>query len=121
MVNCPSVIPTQYTVVFKNWDGSVLQSMQLEEGQMPQYTGVTPTKPSDAQYFYTFSGWTPQIVAVTADATYTATYTATPRSQGIEDVQGDNVQCTKILRNGQVFILRGDKTYTLQGQEIIVP
>ena len=38
--------------------------------------------------------------------------------QGIEDVQGDNVQCTKILLNGQVFILRGEKTYTLTGQEV---
>ena len=69
--------PTYYTIKFKNWDGSVLQSTQVEEGQMPQYTGATPTKPSDSQYIYTFSGWTPQIVAATADATYTATFTAT--------------------------------------------
>ena len=70
--NCAS-----YTITFKNWDGSVLQSTQVEEGQMPQYTGATPTKPDDAQYTYTFSGWTPQIVAATADATYTATFAAT--------------------------------------------
>ena len=37
---------------------------------------------------------------------------------GIEDIQGDDVQCTKVLRDGQIFILRGDKTYTLQGQEV---
>ena len=84
---------------------------------MPQYTGATPTKPSDSQYSYTFSGWTPQIVAATADATYTATYTDTPRGLGVEDVLSEQVQYTKILRNGQIFILRGDKTYTLQGQE----
>jgi hypothetical protein len=71
--NCAS----SYTVQFLNWDGSVLQSTQVEEGKMPQYTGATPTKPSDSQYSYTFSGWTPQIVAATADATYTATFTAT--------------------------------------------
>ena len=41
--------------------------------------------------------------------------------QGIEDVQGNNVQCTKILHNGQIYLLRGDKNYTLTGQEIIVP
>ena len=69
--------PTYYTIKFKNWDGSVLQSTQVEKGKMPQYTGTTPTKPSDSQYSYTFSGWTPQIVAATADATYTATFTAT--------------------------------------------
>ena len=121
VVNCPGVIPTQYTVVFKNWDGSVLQSMQVEEGQIPQYTGATPIKPDDAQYTYTFSGWTPQIVAATADATYTATFTATPKGQGIDDVQSDPTQCTKVIRDGQLFILRGDKTYTLQGQETIMP
>ena len=74
VVNCPDAVPTKYTIVFKNWDGSVLQSTQVEEGKMPQYTGTTPTKPSDSQYSYTFSGWTPQIVAASADATYTATY-----------------------------------------------
>ncbi len=111
--NCAS-----YTITFKNWDGSILQSTQVEEGQMPQYTGATPTKPSDSQYSYTFSGWTPQIVAATADATYTATYTDTPRGLGVEDVLSEQVQCTKVIRDGQIFILRGDKTYTLQGQEV---
>ena len=38
--------------------------------------------------------------------------------EGINDVQSDDVQCTKVLRDGQIFILRGDKTYTLQGQEV---
>jgi hypothetical protein len=38
--------------------------------------------------------------------------------QGLEDVQVNNVQSTKFLRDGQIFILRGDKTYTLQGQEV---
>ena len=41
--------------------------------------------------------------------------------QGIEDVQGDNVQATKahkILRNGQIFILRGEKIYTITGQKM---
>ena len=27
-------------------------------------------------------------------------------------------EATKLLRNGQIFILRGDKVYTLQGQEL---
>ena len=38
--------------------------------------------------------------------------------QGIEDVQGNNVQSTKILHDGQIVILRGEKVYTLQGQEV---
>lgn len=35
---------------------------------------------------------------------------------GIEDVQSDNVQGTKELRNGQLLIRRGDNIYTITGQ-----
>ena len=40
--------------------------------------------------------------------------------QGIDEVSGDGLQVTgkKILRDGQLFIQRGAKTYTLQGQVI---
>lgn len=37
---------------------------------------------------------------------------------GIVDVQSDNVQSTKILRNGQVLIIREDAIYNLFGQKI---
>ena len=110
--------PPTYTITFANWDGTELQSSQVTEGEMPEYTGATPVRPEDEQNTYSFNGWSPAIVAATADATYTATYAGTPKSQGIEDVQGDKVQCTKVLRDGQIFIFRGDKTYTLQGQEV---
>ena len=107
--------PPTYTITFANWDGATLQSSQVEEGTLPIYTGATPERPEDEQYIYTFNGWSPAVVAATADATYTATYTATPKSQGIEDVQGNNVQCTKVVRDGQIFILRGEKVYNAQG------
>ena len=44
--------------------------------------------------------------------------TTTGDAQGFEDVQGNNVQCTKIVHNGQIFILRGEKVYTVTGQEV---
>ena len=50
--------------------------------------------------------------------TKTVSFSTTGDEQGIEDVLSDQVQNTKILRNGQIFILRGDKTYTLTGQEV---
>lgn len=36
----------------------------------------------------------------------------------IGTVQSDNIPCTKILRNGQILILRDGKVYTVTGQEV---
>ena len=33
-------------------------------------------------------------------------------------VPSDKIQCTKVLRDGQIYILRGEKAYNLQGIEI---
>jgi len=32
--------------------------------------------------------------------------------------QEQKVNCQKLIRNGQILILRGDHTYTVQGQEV---
>ena len=37
--------------------------------------------------------------------------------EGVENVQG-NVKNVKVIRDGQLLILRGDKTYTVTGQEV---
>lgn len=37
---------------------------------------------------------------------------------GISDVQSENVQCTKVLRDGQLLIMKGNRTYNAQGQLI---
>lgn len=109
-------IINKYTITFKNDDGSELCADEWDYGTMPYCE--EPTKEDDEQYRYTFAGWSPDIVVVKVDATYTATYTVTPKSQGIEDVLGEDVQCKKLVRDGQIFILRGEKVYTLQGQEV---
>ena len=54
-------------------------------------------------------------------ASYTGEFTTTggaPVATNLDDVQPDNMQCTKLLRDGQILIQRGEKTYTLQGQEV---
>lgn len=73
----PGHEPNIYTITFTNWDGTVLQTSSIEEGQTPVYTGPTPTRPSDEQYDYTFNGWLPAITEATQDVTYIAQYTAT--------------------------------------------
>ena len=50
--------------------------------------------------------------------TESGTFTTTGESQGFENVQVNNVQCTKVVRDGQIFILRGEKVYSITGQEV---
>ena len=172
--------PKQYTVTFKNYDGTVLESKLWNEGEIP-VCSVTPTRADDDANTYSFVGWTPEIVPVATDAVYTAvfeatpitptTYTvtfydwddtilstqtvnkgenatppATPTREGYVFIGWDgnytNVQqdesvfatykpaeealdnvldgntAVKIFREGQILIIRGDKTYTLTGQEL---
>ena len=116
-----------YSISFVNWDGFVLQSFPVRENTMPVFEGVTPVRAADAEYTYEFSGWSPEIVAATADAVYTAQYTATPKpvipddpgpGTGVDNVQSNEVKCTKILYNGQLYIIRGDMIFNASGMRI---
>ncbi len=74
----------KFTVVWLNWDGSVLETdIGVEHGDLPRYDGKTPTKPSTDDKTYVFAGWNPQISGVSCDVTYTATFTEKSKSYSI--------------------------------------
>ena len=67
-------VKRSYTVTWKNYDGTVLETDTLEYGTVPTYDGTTPVKASDKTYTYEFDTWDKEVVAVTGDVTYTATF-----------------------------------------------
>ena len=70
------------------------------------------TKPAGAEFSPELRG-----IALNGQLVFGETVTIRPVSEGIENtlVNGGN---QKFFRDGQLFILRGDKTYTVQGQEV---
>ncbi len=65
----------EYTVVFIDYDGSVLDTQTYHYGD----SVIPPNEPTlaeDSTYRYTFNGWSPAITTVTRNTTYEATYRA---------------------------------------------
>ena len=64
----PDPTAVYYTVTFKDWDGTVLKTQRVKEGESAT-APVDPTRPG-----YNFSGWDVDFTNVTADLIVTATY-----------------------------------------------
>ena len=111
-------ILNQYTITFMN-DAEVLQSLDVEYGLIPIYSGATPTRANDDLYTYTFKGWYPEVVAVTGPATYMAKFEAVeiPGTTDLKIIEEPTV-IQRFTKDGQIYILRGDKTYTITGAEV---
>ena len=58
-----------------------------------------------------------QVYASDLSEQYGCEYNYDPFSS-IPSVQTSETQCTKLIRDGQFLIIRGDKTYTITGQKI---
>ena len=92
----------KYTITFVDEDGTTV----LKEATAYDYGTAAadivkpadPTKAADAQYTYTFAGWTPEIVPVTGDATYKATYSTTVNEYTITFLNDDGT----VLQSGLV-------------------
>ncbi|MBQ1977610.1 MAG: InlB B-repeat-containing protein, partial [Ruminococcus sp.] len=64
-----------YTVTFVNYDGSVLKTQLVAHGAAAEAPD-TPSRPTTAQFRFTFDGWDTDFSCITADTTVKATYTA---------------------------------------------
>ena len=73
-VSVNAVFLPLYTITWTNDDGTVIDTTEVFEGELPVHDNAAKT--DDADYTYTFAGWSPAPAAATADTTYTATYTS---------------------------------------------
>ena len=122
-------IVNEYTVTWKNEDGSVLAETSVPYGSVPTYNGI-PTKEGNAEFSYTFAGWAPEVVAVTGNAEYTATYTEAVNSYTVTWNNWDGSQLDQqVLDYGETPEYTGEApvkegnaefTYTFTGWDIAV-
>ena len=75
-----SSIPTEihYHVIFQNYDGKVLQEIDVLEGSKAVYSGEAPTKEEDDEFTYEFQGWDKEeeLKEVKSDVTTKAVFKA---------------------------------------------
>ncbi|MDY4255562.1 MAG: PKD domain-containing protein [Oscillospiraceae bacterium] len=76
----------QSRITFVNWDGTVLQSSDVEWGTVPVYSGETPVREKTSERAYVFSGWDKEPTAVDGEAVYTAQYTEKYRPEKLVGV-----------------------------------
>jgi len=101
-----------FEVTFVDWDDTVLKAAQtVNYGE----AAIAPADPE--REGYRFTGWDKDFSAVVEDMIVKAQYEEIPNTEGFESIRTSE-NAAKILRNGQIFILRGEKMYTLQGAEV---
>ena len=88
----------EYTVSFADEDGTELQSVKVEYGKNPSYSGETPVKESTEKSTFVFAGWSDgkmtyrisdTLPKVTGDAVYKAVYADTEKEYTVTFVNED--------------------------------
>ena len=104
----------KYTITWTMDDDSVIDTTTVAYGATP--THADPTKDPTAEFSYEFAGWSPEVVEVTGEATYKATFTATTRSyavtflDGTEEEGDDPFYATNVLYGATLYGPAADPT-----------
>ena len=110
----------------KNYGSVLFDGVAISSNKKSVTPGQTITLTAEAKSGYKFvqykkggtelSDEAEYTVTVTEDMTITAVFEE--KSQGIESVQNSDIRSQKILIDGQLYILRDGKVYTVQGQRV---
>ena len=66
-----------YTITFKNYDGFILSTLTVNEGELPVYNAATPYRQKEGDFVYIFTGWNKELTNATKDEIYIAKFDAT--------------------------------------------
>ena len=78
-----------YLIRFLDYDESVLETKQVENGITPTYTGTAPSREG-----YIFTGWTPTLYPANKNQDYTAVYEKDKYTITFEDLSNKNFSVT---------------------------
>lgn len=94
----------RFAISFYNYDNTLLEYKIVDENVVPSYTGtVTPTKKNDYDGTYTFSGWSPDPVAVVDDANYVAKFSVSDPVPYIYLKDGGYTVVTMFIKDNGVW------------------
>ena len=99
-----------YLVQFFGYEDVLLDQQSVEHGK----SAIAPNAPTVENY--DFVGWDKDFNNVQSNLDVYAQYVKT--IDAIEDINADQATTQKVLIDGQLFIIRDDKVYTLQGTEV---
>ena len=80
-----------FTVVFKNYDGTILDEQTIKKGNSASYQGETPKRPNSKICNYEFTGWSDSIQNVTSNIDVVAQYNCEKRSYVVRFMDDDKV------------------------------
>ncbi len=107
-LNGKTLVPLPYyTVTWKNYDGTVIATDSVAEGDTAEYTGETPVKPDDGNRYY-FSGWSPEPGAISGDTEYTAVYYNLPLYTVTWKDHDGTVLATDPVPEGEIPVYPGE-------------
>lgn len=102
----PETTILEYTVTWKNEDGTVLEvDHNVKSTDVPSYDGEAPKKTGSGLTYYTFAGWDKELAPVNKDTTFTATYTSSHRNPKVVfdlNGKGDEIVAFDVTYGGHI-------------------